>query len=86
MGNLELAMEDCPKDAAYRDNLFEAMDAAHRSAEISGLMLTYLGQGAGRIIKSASELDYPPFALVRSAGKHDAVLMLQLVKLPRKER
>jgi len=51
MGNLELAMEDCPKDAAYRDNLFEAMQAAHRSAEISGLMLTYLGQGAGKTRK-----------------------------------
>ncbi len=51
MGNLELALEDCPKDAAYRDNLAEAMQAAHRSAEISGLMLTYLGQGAGKTRK-----------------------------------
>ena len=51
MGNLELALEDCPKDAAYRGNLGEAMQAAHRSAEISGLMLTYLGQGAGKTRK-----------------------------------
>jgi two-component system, cell cycle sensor histidine kinase and response regulator CckA len=48
MGNLEMALEDCPVNALYRENLIEAMRASHRSAEISGLMLTYLGQGAGK--------------------------------------
>jgi signal transduction histidine kinase/CheY-like chemotaxis protein len=51
MGNLELAIEDCPKDAAYRSNLREAMQAAQKSVEISGLMRTYLGQGAGKTRK-----------------------------------
>jgi PAS domain S-box-containing protein len=44
IGNLELAMMDLPGDAVNRKNMLEAMLAARRSAEISGLMLTYLGQ------------------------------------------
>ncbi|MFN2358765.1 MAG: response regulator [Desulfotignum sp.] len=48
IGNLEMALEDCPGNAVYRENLLEAMRASHRSAEISGLMLTYLGQGGGK--------------------------------------
>lgn len=47
MGNLEIALEDIPADAVYHDNLTAAMLAARKSAEISGLMLTYLGQGSG---------------------------------------
>lgn len=48
MGNLEMALEDLPQDARVRHDLMEAMQAARRSAEMSGLMLTYLGQGPGR--------------------------------------
>ncbi len=51
MGNLELVMEDCPKDAPYRSNLADAMHAARRSAEISGLLRTYLGQGVDKTRK-----------------------------------
>ncbi|MFO7913705.1 MAG: ATP-binding protein, partial [Desulfotignum sp.] len=47
MGNLEMALEDSPADAVYRENLTAAMHAAQKSAEISGLMLTYVGQGSG---------------------------------------
>ncbi len=47
IGNLELALEDTPAGAVSHDNLTEAMLAARKSAEISGLMLTYLGQGSG---------------------------------------
>ena len=47
MGNLELALMDLSGDAPIREDLNEAMRAARRSAEISGLMLTYLGQSAG---------------------------------------
>lgn len=53
MGNLELALEDIPADAVYHDNLTAAMRAARKSSEISGWMLTYLGQGSGEI----SQLD-----------------------------
>jgi len=51
MGNLEMALEDSPADAVYHDNLTAAMHAAGKSAEISGLMLTYLGQGEGETSK-----------------------------------
>lgn len=44
MGNLELALEDGPRDESSRVFLTEALEAARRAADISGLMLTYLGQ------------------------------------------
>jgi signal transduction histidine kinase len=53
MGNLELALEDTRADAVCHDNLTAAMIAARKSSEISGLMLTYLGQGNGE----TSQLD-----------------------------
>jgi PAS domain S-box-containing protein len=43
-GNLELAMMDMSGDVPIRKNLIEAIRAARRSSEVSGLMLTYLGQ------------------------------------------
>lgn len=48
MGNLELTLDDLPRDAKNRRNLVAAMQAAIRAAEVSGLMLTYLGQGIDR--------------------------------------
>ncbi len=69
MGNLELALEDCPMETPYRDNLVEAMQAAHRSAEISGLMLTYLGQDVGK----TRELDLSGLCL-----KHLSILRTSL--------
>jgi PAS domain S-box-containing protein len=48
MGNLELAMVGLPRDAGPVENLTEAMQAARRAAEVSGLMLTYLGQTRGK--------------------------------------
>ena len=49
MGNLELAMDDLPRGLKPRANVVEAMKAARRAAEVSGMMLTYLGQTfAGR--------------------------------------
>jgi PAS domain S-box-containing protein len=43
-GNLELAMNDLPRQSGPGANLAAALQAAHRAAEVSGLMLTYLGQ------------------------------------------
>ena len=43
IGNLELALDD-GASLSSRDKLIEALQAAHRSEEISQLMLTYLGQ------------------------------------------
>ena len=48
IGNLEMALSDLPADSIFRGNLDEAMRAALRSAETSGLMLTYLGQSVSK--------------------------------------
>ena len=47
MGNLELAMDDLAPGAKPGVNLAEAMKATRRAAEVSGLMLSYLGQRPG---------------------------------------
>ena len=46
MGNLELALYDMGEGSQPRKNVAEAMTASKRAAEISRLMLTYLGQAA----------------------------------------
>ncbi|MBF0574285.1 MAG: PAS domain S-box protein, partial [Desulfamplus sp.] len=43
-GNLELALEYLPNDALIHKYLIQAMKAANRCADVSGSMLTYLGQ------------------------------------------
>ena len=48
MGNLEIAMVDLARVAAPVEKLAEAMQAARKAAEVSGLMLTYLGQTQGK--------------------------------------
>ncbi len=47
LGNLEMALEDLRGNTAVRSKLVNAMRAGHRSSEISGLMLTYLGHNIG---------------------------------------
>jgi two-component system, cell cycle sensor histidine kinase and response regulator CckA len=49
MGNLEMAMDDLPQGAKSLDSLSEAMKASHKAAEVSSLMLTYLGQTPGKL-------------------------------------
>jgi two-component system, cell cycle sensor histidine kinase and response regulator CckA len=44
MGNLELVMGDLPHGDTHLENLTCAMKATRRAAELSGRMLTYLGQ------------------------------------------
>ena len=44
IGNLEMAIDDQPKGVTPSENLTTAMKAAWKSADMSGLMLTYLGQ------------------------------------------
>jgi PAS domain S-box-containing protein len=44
IGNLELAMMELPQGARPRANITSAMKASNKAAEMSGLMLTYLGQ------------------------------------------
>jgi len=44
MGNIELVVSDLPPGSDTARGLFAAMGAARKAAEMSGLMLTYLGQ------------------------------------------
>ncbi len=48
MGNLEMVMEDLPRNAGTLDMLRDALAASTRAAEISRLMLAYCGQIAGK--------------------------------------
>ena len=48
IGNLDLALIRLPAGAGAADNLAEALKAAGRAAEVSTLMLTYLGQAPGQ--------------------------------------
>lgn len=50
IGNLELALEGIPQDTALIENLTSAIQGAHKAAEVSGLMLTYLGQTTDKYI------------------------------------
>jgi PAS domain S-box-containing protein len=47
-GNLELAMGDLNRSSRPFENLAQAMQAARQAAELSSLMLTYLGQTPGK--------------------------------------
>ncbi len=47
IGNLEMAIDDLPGDTGTVKILGKALQAAHMAAEVSGLMLTYLGQTVG---------------------------------------
>ena len=48
IGNLEMAICELPQDAEPVNRLTAAMQAAEKAAEMSGLMLTYLGQTFGK--------------------------------------
>ncbi len=48
IGNLELAIACLPPGLDAHENLTEAMKASQRAAEVSRLMLTYLGQMPGK--------------------------------------
>jgi PAS domain S-box-containing protein len=48
IGNLEMAIDDLPRDAESVNKLSAAMKAAGKAAEISRLITTYLGQTPGK--------------------------------------
>lgn len=48
MGNLDIALDDLPRREDVTRYLRNAMEAARKAAEVSGLMLTYLGQTVGK--------------------------------------
>ena len=48
LGNLEMVMNVLPSESAAVENLIDAIQAARKTAEVSGLMLTYLGQSRAK--------------------------------------
>jgi signal transduction histidine kinase/CheY-like chemotaxis protein len=48
MGNLEMAMNGLPLGVNPIENMLSAMQATQKAAEVSSLMLTYLGQSPGK--------------------------------------
>lgn len=48
LGNLELALYDLPEEAGVRASIVKSMKAAHEAADVSQMMLVYLGQTTGR--------------------------------------
>ncbi|MGA6926493.1 MAG: response regulator, partial [Desulfosarcina sp.] len=44
LGNLELAKETLPEESATTRNIQRAVNASQRAADLSGMMLTYVGQ------------------------------------------
>lgn len=49
LGNIEIALYELAEDAAIRENLVDALQSARRSSEVSGLLLTYLGQSGDQL-------------------------------------
>lgn len=49
LGNLEMAINGLATDPVHREYLINAMQANQRSADVNGLLLTYLGQKIGKV-------------------------------------
>ncbi len=82
MGNLEVALQDLPRDMNLARYLHNAMAATRKAAEVSGLMLTYLGQTVGqREPLDLSEVCNRSLPMLRVALPKDVVLETDL-RLP----
>ena len=79
LGNLEIAMGDLPTGADAIKNLIEAIQAARKAAEVSGLMLTYLGQTRTQAdALDLSETCRRSLPMLRAALPKDVVLKADL--------
>jgi len=79
LGNLEIAMGDLPAAADAIKNLIEAIQAARKAAEVSGLMLTYLGQTRTKAdALDLSETCRRSLPMLRAALPKDVVLKADL--------
>jgi PAS domain S-box-containing protein len=79
IGNLEMALEDLPQDAAPVKNLTSAMKASRRAVEIGGHMLTYLGQTDGiHAPLDLSETCRQSLPLLQAANPHGLILKVDL--------
>jgi PAS domain S-box-containing protein len=79
IGNLEMAIEDLPWDAKPVMKLTAAMQGAHKAAEVSGLMLTYLGQTTGSHVPlDLSESCRQSLPLLQAGASHGLILKVNL--------
>ena len=79
MGNLELAIGDLPRGAVSAGRLSDALHAARDAAEVSKLMLTYLGQTHAQHERlDLSEVCRRSLRLLRAAMPKDMVLDTKL--------
>jgi PAS domain S-box-containing protein len=79
MGNLELAMDDLPQGTRPHAKITQALKASHRASEVSGLMLTYLGQTSdNRELLDLSETCRQGLPMLRAAMPENVVLEAKL--------
>jgi two-component system, cell cycle sensor histidine kinase and response regulator CckA len=79
MGNLELAIADMPQGKKLSENLTAAIQATRRASNVSGLMLTYLGQTPDKHEPlDLSEVCRQNLPLFRAAIPHQLVLETDL--------
>lgn len=71
MGNLELAQQALPADSETGANLAAAMQSARKAAELSSLMLTYLGHTHARHV---------PLDFSETCRKHLPILLVGMPK------
>jgi signal transduction histidine kinase/CheY-like chemotaxis protein len=75
LGNLEMAVNARESGAFAVENVTEAMQAARRAAEVSGLMLTYLGQTRARAdVIDLAETCRRSMPTLRAAMPNDVLL------------
>ncbi len=79
MGNIEMALDDLPLGVNPVESLVSAMQAARKAAEVSGLMLTYLGKTPGKHEPmDLSEACRRSLPMLRAAMPKDLVLEAEL--------
>ena len=76
MMNLEVAMKELPQNAGLAEPLANAMKAVRKTADASGLMLTYVGQTAGkRVPVDLSKVCQRSVTLVRAGMLPKSVIL-----------
>ena len=79
MMSLDLAMSDLPKNAAAVENMKSALQSAQKAAEVSGLMLTYLGlTTAHRETRDLSAMSSQGLPLLRALMPQSIVFQTEM--------
>ena len=79
IGNLEMAIEELPRDAKPLPLLTDAMQGARKAAEVSGLMLTYLGKtNSLHVPLDLSESCRKSLPLLQAGDSHGIILKVNL--------